>query len=52
MFGPLTERELAQIRRRLPSDIQALKDKYPQAVNNTSEAWGQNHSHMAMFLKK
>ena len=37
---PLTERELAQIRRRLPRDIQALKDKYPQAVYNTSEAWG------------
>ncbi len=40
MFGPLTERELAQIRRRLPRDIQALKDKYPQSVYNVSEAWG------------
>ncbi len=40
MFGPLTERELAQIRKRLPRDIQAYKDKYPQAVYNTSEAWG------------
>ncbi len=40
MFGPLTERELAQIRRRLPRDIQAYKDKYPQCVYNTSEAWG------------
>ena len=39
-FGPLSERELAQIRKRLPPDIQALKDKYPQCVYNTSEAWG------------
>ena len=39
-FGPLGERELAQIRKRLPKDIQALKDKYPQCVYNTSEAWG------------
>ncbi len=40
MFQPLTERELEQIRRRLPTDIQAYKDKYPQAVYNVSEAWG------------
>ncbi len=40
MFGPLTERELAQIRERLPKDIQAYKDKYPQCVYNVSEAWG------------
>ena len=40
MFQPLTERELEQIRRRLPRDIQAYKDKYPQAVYNVSEAWG------------
>ncbi|MDJ0534762.1 MAG: hypothetical protein QNJ70_20155 [Xenococcaceae cyanobacterium MO_207.B15] len=39
-FGPLGERELAQIRKRLPLEIQALKDKYPQCVYNTSEAWG------------
>ncbi len=39
-FGPLTEQELAQIRKRLPLELQALKDKYPQCVYNTSEAWG------------
>ena len=39
-FGPLTERELAQIRKRLPLELQALKDKYPQCVYNVSEAWG------------
>ena len=40
MFGPLTKQELEQIRKRLPPRIQALKDKYPQAVYNVSEAWG------------
>ncbi len=40
MFGPLTKQELEQIRKRLPLHIQALKDKYPQCVYNTSEAWG------------
>ncbi len=39
-FGPLSERELAQIRKRLPVEIQALKEKYPQCVYNVSEAWG------------
>ena len=39
-FGPLTEQELAQIRKRLPLELQALKDKYPQCVYNVSEAWG------------
>lgn len=40
MFGPLSERDLAQIRERLPKDLQAYKDKYPQCVYNVSEAWG------------
>ncbi len=40
MFGPLTKQELEQIRKRLPLHIQAYKDKYPQCVYNTSEAWG------------
>lgn len=48
-FGPLTERELEQIRRRLPKEIQAYKDKYPQCVYNVSEAWGASpfpHGHI------
>ncbi len=45
----LNKRELEQIRRRLPEDIQAYKDKYPQSVYNVSEAWGASpfpHGHI------